>query len=300
MIGSSEAQVLAPPGIHRSPGTRSMWSAIPAALLVVGAIGFPLIGLVGVALQENTIGAHAFREINFIHVRRLISDPFVWVIFARTFRVTAVATLLAVILAYPAAWHLSRSSPRIRRILFLLLMSPLLVSILARLQGWMILLGPNGMIPKALNLLGLSVPPRGLIGTEGAIVVGLLHLLVPFVILNLDVAFRGIDDSWVMAARDLGASGLALFWRVLFPLTLGGLIRAASASFALGVSIYATPALLGSSVRPVVSTLIYQRALITINWPGASILAAILVLLAVLLISGSSWIVSARFEAWRQ
>jgi len=300
MTGSVSAQVLDRPGTRTSPRMGSMSSAIPAALLVLGSIGLPLIGLVGVAVQANTSGADAFRKVDLVHLRGLIADPFVWLIFARTFRVAAAATLLAVIVSYPVAWYLSHASPRVRRTLFLLLMSPLLVSILARLQGWMILLGPNGMIPRALEVVGVRMPPRGFIGTEGAIVLGLLHLVVPLVVLNLDVAFRGIDDSWIKAARDLGASGFALFWRVLFPLTLGGLIRAASASLALCVSIYATPALLGSSIRPVVSTLIYQRALVSINWPGAAMLAILLVMLAILLIAGSAWLVQRKLEGtWR-
>jgi len=254
-----------------------------------------------VALQANTSGADAFRKIDLAHLRVLTTDPFVWLIFARTFRVAAAATILAAVVSYPVAWYLSHTSPRTRRILFLLLMSPLLVSILARLQGWMILLGPNGIVPRALGFSGIPMPPRGLIGTEEAIVLGLLHLVLPLVVLNLDVAFRGIDDSWIRAAQDLGATGFVLFWRVLFPLTLGGLIRAASASLALCVSVYATPALLGSSIRPVVSTLIYQRALISINWPAASLLAIMLVTLSILLIAGSSWLVRRKLEGgWRQ
>jgi len=285
----------------RKPPNAAAISIAPAAVLVVGAMGIPLVFLVAVALQSSNAGVDAFHQVTLENFRRVLSDPFVWRVFARTFRVSALATGIAMACSYPVAWYLSRASHRARSLMFLLIMSPLLVSILARLQGWLILLGPGGVVPAVLQEIGFAVPPRGMIGTEAAIVVGLVHLVLPFGVLNLDVAFRNIDDTWILAARDLGATDSVLFWRVLFPLSIGGLIRAASAAMAVGVSIFATPALLGAGIRPVLSTLIYNQGLVSINWPAASLLAIVLVLGAMLLILGASWVVSMKYDVgWRK
>jgi putative spermidine/putrescine transport system permease protein len=156
----------------------------------------------------------------------------------------------------------------------LLIVSPLLVSLVIRSFGWVIVLGPRGLVNAALAGLGLA--PVRLIYTETAVVVGLTHVFYPFMVLAIYSALQNIDPAVVRAARNLGAGPLQTFWRVTLPLSVPGVVAGSLIVLALAVSSFVTPTLLGGPWVKVVAYLAWEQNLVVLDWGFAAAIAVIL------------------------
>ncbi len=206
----------------------------------------------------------------------LLAEPFPSVML-RTTRLAGLTTLATLVLGFPMALLLSRSTGRARRIQTLLVVSPLLMSIVVRAYGWVLLLGRQGFLGAALETLGFE---RGsLLYTEAAVVLALTESFLPFMVLALAASLDRVEPRLLEAARGLGASPAAAFFRVTFPLTLPGL--AAGGSFVLvgALSAYATPALLGGATSRTWVLEIRELLTLSFDWPSAAA-ASLLLLVA--------------------
>jgi putative spermidine/putrescine transport system permease protein len=219
---------------------------------------------------------------NFANV---LADARTMEILARTVLLAAVATVAACAISYPLAIVIVSTRSRVVRAVFVICaLSPLLVSVVLRTFGWQVLLGGGG--PVANVLVDLFGPGwlLGLIGTDVAIVLGLTHVLVPFVLLGLLPALDKIDPNVVHAADSLGASRTRIFWRVIVPLSRDGLLAGVVIGLALGMTAYVTPALLGGRERLVFASLVYEQNFVDFDWNAGAALA--LVLLGAVIIVG--------------
>jgi len=200
--------------------------------------------------------------------------------YVRTVRIASIVTLVAITLGYPAAYAISRITMRWRVVLIALVILPLMTNPVARTFSWLVILGREGLINNLFTALGAD--SVRLLYTEGAMIVGLLHLFIPLMMLPLISAFENMPRDVVPAAQSLGASQAQIFVRVLIPLTLEGLTIGATLVFTGCVTAYVTPAILGGSRRLMLSTLLHQRASTMLDWSGATVVAVVMFLTTLL------------------
>jgi putative spermidine/putrescine transport system permease protein len=145
----------------------------------------------------------------------------------------------------------------------------------------MVVLGDNGVLNVLLRTIGLIREPIKLMFTQFAVLVGLIHVELPFMVLSILAALERIDPAMSEAAETLGASRWRTIWHVVLPLAVPGIVAGTTLVFSLSISAFVTPALMGGTGTRVLTTLIYQQFVMAFNWPFGSAIAAVLLLVAV-------------------
>ncbi|MFO1327059.1 MAG: ABC transporter permease [Rubrivivax sp.] len=212
----------------------------------------------------------------------VLGDGYYWEVFGRTGWVALLVTLLCVAIGAPEAYILSRMRAPWRSVFLLVILAPLLVSVVVRAFGWSLVLGPSGFVNQAFEALGIG--RVRLLYTPVAVVVALVHVMLPFMVIPVWTSLQKLDPMVENAALSLGASRPTVWRRVVLPQVTPGLLSGALIVFALSASALAIPGLLGGRRVKMVATLIYDEYLHELNWPlGAAIaLALLLVNLAVM------------------
>lgn len=205
-----------------------------------------------------------------------LGDTFQWWILGRTLKLGFLTTLFTLLLGYPLALNLARASSRVKGILLVLLLSPLLVGVVIRSFGWMVLLADNGLINSLLKVSGLAPGGAKLMYNEFGVLVGTVHIYLPFMVLSIAGTLQNIPPDLELAARSLGASATTTFRRVVFPLSLPGVFAGCLLVFVLAVSSYVIPVLLGGFKVITTPLLVVQTAIDVNNWPGAAAQAVVL------------------------
>lgn len=204
---------------------------------------------------------------------KVLLDQYHWDVLLVTFRIGGLTTLCCIVLGYPLAWYLVRAvgPVALRRLCVILLILPLFTSNIVRSFGWMVLLGRNGLVNDVLVAAGLIEKPMRFLGTELAILIGLVYILLPLIVIALGNALAEIDEGLEHASADLGGGPFATFVHVTFPLCLPGLVAGAIMVFTLAVSAYVTPALLSGGRITVFPMLIFQQysSVFDFNYGGA-------------------------------
>jgi len=203
-------------------------------------------------------------------------DPYYLGVTWTTVRIGLVTTLVCAVLGYPLAYFLARLRSRWLGLCLFLLITPLMVSSVIRIFGWLVILGRQGLVNTALGAVGFA--RVDLLYNEPAVVVGLTELLLPFMVLPLMTAIETIPRSVEEAARNLGAGSFALFQRVLLPLSLPGLVSGALLVYSVSISALVTPALMGGRKTRMLGNLVYDEVLTSMNWPFASAIAVVLLI----------------------
>jgi len=234
---------------------------------------FPLVRLLLVSVEAP--------RWSLTHYADFFTEPAYLRILTRTFRVSLTVMLCCLVLGYPTAYVLSRVSGRLRRFLLLLVIVPYLTSFLVRTYAWMVLLGPKGVINSLLLKAGLIGAPVKLLYSAVGVHVGMVHVLLPLMILPLYSVMVGIDRTLPRAAQTLGAGPLRTFVRVFFPLSLPGVRSGCVLVFLIALGFYITPAMLGGLRDSMIAMLIESQITQLVNWGFAA--AAAVVLLAVTL-----------------
>ena len=262
---------------------------IPAILLSPGllilTLGYfiPLIMLFVISFYKGVPGSGLMvEEFTTGNYLRLFDAYYVEVLL-RTFKIAIYTTILSLVLGYPVALVIARSSGKIKSILLAIVLVPLLTNVVARTLGLMIILGRHGPVNQLLDLLG--VPKINFIPGELGIIVGLTQVFMPYMILSISSVLSNIDFSLEGAARDLGSSKFGAFWKVTFPLSMSGIVAGSLFVFLLSFSSYVTPRLLGGGKVMVITMLIYQQAMLLLNWPFAAAVAVILLILSIVFVT---------------
>jgi putative spermidine/putrescine transport system permease protein len=253
--------------------------ALVAPVLLVFAVFFaaPLLVLFGSSLDRvDTATFHVIERFTLFNYRRFLFDPYYLGVFVGTLKISLMVTVAAAVTGYPVAAYLARARTRERAMLMLLVVSPLLVSLVISSFGWVIVLGPKGLVNAVLLGLGIATTPVKLIYTEGAVVVGLTHVFYPFMVLAIYSALQNVDPAVVRAARNLGAGPIQTFWWVTLPLSTPGLLAGSLIVFALSVSSFVTPTLLGGPWVKVVAYLVWEQNLVVLDWGFAAAISVIL------------------------
>lgn len=244
---------------------------MPAAIFV----GLILLVVLGLLVAMSFQPASGIRiELPFVTSSWawVLSSPYDALILSNSLRLAATITFWALLLSYPIAWLLTRVRPLVLTGALFLLVIPLLFSSVARATGWTLLLLPGGLVA---NLLPVSV-----LYTEAAVVITIVHAILPFAVFPIYSAMRDVPRNVLEASRDLGASSFRTFVMVLFPLTLRGTIAAAQLVFTLSLGSYAIPRLMGGGRVNVLTLEIYNN-LDLMRWPISAAEALVLVVVAV-------------------
>ncbi|PGY09094.1 ABC transporter permease [Bacillus sp. AFS031507] len=215
---------------------------------------------------------------------KFITDKFYLGVVWRTVKIALITTLAAIAISFPVAYQITKAKGRIKNYLTLLVLSPLLISMVIRCYGWVILLSNNGVINHTLMKFGLIDKPLTLLYTEFSVVIGMVHVLFPYMVLSIMGSLDRIDPSVIRASQNLGASSIRTFFSVILPLTLPGIFAGSVMVFSLGVSSFVTPAILGGPQVKVMSFLTYEQVGIMLNWPYGSAIGFLLIFIATITI----------------
>jgi len=183
------------------------------------------------------------------------------------------------------AFALTRLAPTWRTIVFACVLMPLWISVLVRTFSWMLLLERNGPINRLVVASGLSDTPLSLLFNQTAVIIGMVHVLLPYAVLPIYAALIRIDKGLLRASEGLGASAVTTFLRVLLPLSFSGVATAATFTFLLALGFFVTPALLGGPSSITLSMLIDGFVTDRLNWPLASAASVVLMVAALLVVA---------------
>lgn len=216
---------------------------------------------------------------------RRAAEPLYLSIFLDSARIAGMATLVALLLAYPAAYAISLAPRHAQTRYLVLVMLPFWSNYLIRTYAWIVLLNREGVINEGLEGIGLIDEPLSLLYREGAVVVGLVYNYLPFVILAIYASLQRLDRQLIEASEDLGAPRWRTFLRITLPLTIPGVAAGSVFVFVLSIGNFITPDLLGGGRVVMVGNLIYDQFLSARDWPfGAALSLFLIVIMASLLL----------------
>jgi spermidine/putrescine transport system permease protein len=226
--------------------------------------------------ERGTYGGVDWSVFTLENFRRA-GDPLYLSILLDSSRIAAVATLLALLIGYPAAYAIMRSPVRWQTSLLFLAILPFWTNYLIRTYAWIVLLNPVGLINTVLIHLGLISQPLAILYNEFAVILGLVYSYTPFVILAIYSSLQRLDPSYAEASRDLGAGAITTFIRITLPLTAAGVAAGAVFVFVLSIGNFVTPDLLGGGKLQMIGNLIYDQFLTARDWPFGATLAGLLI-----------------------
>ena len=207
-------------------------------------------------------------------------------IFIRTVKIAVITTFVCMAGGIPTAYFISRCSKKWRGILLAASIFPMMTNSVIRSFAWINILGSNGIINKVLVGLGMVPKPLKLLYTDFSIIIGSVYLFLPLMIVTVAGVMENIDDDMMEAALSLGAARMEAFMKVIFPMSLPGIIVGGILVFTGTLTAYTTPQLLGGNSNMVLATLIYQRAMSVSDWTGASVIALIMIVVTLAVIRG--------------
>jgi len=207
---------------------------------------------------------------------KALTDLYYLRVLGYSFLFGVLTTAVCLVIAYPVAYHLARTTSRFRGLLYACVLSPLLVGVVVRCYGWLIILANNGLINDSLRKAGLISGSLPLMYNELGVSIGLVHIFLPFMILPLLGGIQSINPALEEAARSLGASPLTAIRRVVIPLSMPGIQAGTILVFVLTMSAYVIPILLGALKVMLMSTLVVQQLIDAFLWPFGAALAFIL------------------------
>lgn len=258
---------------------------IPCIVLVAYFMIVPLIDIIIPTFTNTTDGM-------FSVYKEFFKDSYMMSIFWRTIKISLISSVICMIIGVPVSYYISRVSKKIRGLFIALTVFPILTNSVVRSFAWMSILGKSGIINNLLMKLNIINEPLSLLYTEGAIIVGTVYIFLPLMIISLVGVMENIDNDLLEAAESLGANKLKSFFKVVFPLSLPGLIVGTVLVFTGSLTAYTTPQLLGGNKNTVLATLIYQKTMTLGDWQGAAVVATIMIVVTLIVIKGINFLAS--------
>ncbi|MUN35282.1 ABC transporter permease [Actinomadura litoris] len=260
---------VAPRARGRRPTFVTMALGLPVAFMAI-VYAYPVGKMLMKSVTEPKAGFGNFTE--------AATDSTIWDVLWVTVRLSLEVAVLTVVLGFPVAYFLARTSARKARFLSLLVVIPFWTSILVRSFAWIVLLGDNGLVTKVLD--PLTGDSQGLLYSESAVVIAMTHILLPFPILIIKGTLDQIDASLPRAARSLGAGPVRAFVQVYLPLAVPAIVSSGMLVFVIGLGFYVTPALVGGPKQSTIAVVIAQNVQVNFDWGMAATLATMLLVLA--------------------
>jgi ABC-type spermidine/putrescine transport system permease subunit I len=258
--------------------------SVPAMLLLLALFAVPLLRLLALSVPGGSLAAYQ---------RALTNELYLRVIF-ETFKIAAIVTLLTLALGYPVAYVMATSDRAWQLVGVAFVLLPFWTSILVRTYAWMVILGRNGVVNRTLIGWGVIDRPLPLLNNLAGVLIGMVHVLLPYMILPVFNAVKKVDPNLVLAAEGLGAPRWRAFLRVTLPLTMNGVVAGVTLVFTLSLGFFITPALLGGGRVVMIANLIEEQVRELLNWAFAGALSAILLALTLAAFWGISRIARTR------
>lgn len=291
MMSSADALAVVPPApprprAHAWVGARRLpWAGllfVPGGIIILSLV-FACLILLRYSLNlwdpVRTM-VPAWSAANYLAFFR---QPVLGRVFLNTLRISVIVTGVCLVIGYPVAYGISRS-PR-RNLLVFLLIAPMLMDVLIRTYGWIVLLSQRGLVNVLMTGLGLWGAPRRLIYTDLSVILELIHELIPFMVLPIANVLERIDPALREAAMNLRAGRARTFLFITLPLSIPGLVAGTLLTFALAMSAFSAPLILGGGNVMSMTILIQQQMLTTLNWPLGAAEAVVLVLVVVAILA---------------
>ena len=256
----------------------------PALLIVLVILVIP----VGWLFYLSFIGADG--SFSLENYERMIARKSYMRIFETTFVVSLATTGICIAIGYPFAYFLSQLSPRMANLCLITVLLPFWTSLLVRTYAWLVLLQKRGLVNDWAIGLGLWDEPIKFVHNMTGTLIGMVHIMLPFLILPVYNSMKSIDRDYLKAASNMGAGPVRAFWTVFFPLSVPGLFAGALIVFVLCLGFFVTPAVLGGGKVIMVSMKIASNIELFVNWGAASALGVVLLLMTMAIL----W-VAARF-----
>ena len=260
---------------------------VPGFVLLLLFLMLPLCSILWPTIFSNGLSLDQY--ISFFQ------DEYYLEIFYQTLKISLIATLVCTLFGVPTAYFISRCSTKWKGLLIAISIFPLLTNSVVRSFAWINILGKNGIINNALMSLGVIEQPISMLYTEFAVLIGTIYLFLPIMIITLVGVMDNIDNDMMEAAESLGANRITAFMKVVLPMSVPGMITGAVLVFTGSLTAYTTPQLLGGNKALVLPTLIYQRAMALNDWTGASVIAAIMIVVTLIVMKGLNF-VAARID----
>ncbi len=266
-----------------SPGARVLL-LLPFTALLGVFFAAPLVLMMLISVSRQSFGELQW-TFTLHHYARFFSDAYYVGVLWDTLVLGALVTVVSLLLGYPLAYHLARTSSRVKPLLLVAILSPLLVGIVIRCYGWMILLADRGLINATLIEHGWLARPLPLMYNRFGVAVALVHVFLPFMVLSLTGVLKRIDPHVLEAAMTLGASPRRAFLEVTLPLSLPGILAGSLLVFSLAISSFVVPVLLGGFKVQVLPMIVYEQVLSVFDWPFGAANAIVLLVISVVLIA---------------
>lgn len=269
---------------RQAPNAMALFIA-PSALLFALFFFLPigLMALMSVLTGNPVVAPNV--AFTMRHYERILDDSYHFEVIWTTIRIGLWTTAAALLIGYPLAHWMARVRGRgAHALLLMAVLAPMLTGIVVRTFAWMALLSDKGVINQTLAGLGLTTQPIHLMDNETGIIIGLVHIYVPFMVLTLTGVIGRIDERLEQAAENLGASPIRAFIEVTLPLSLPGILAGSLLVFALAISAYVTPILMGGFQIMTLPILIYQQISANFNIGFAAALGMILLAISLVLV----------------
>lgn len=255
---------------------------LPAIVLLALAFLTPVAGMLLMSVQSPAGG---FTLDNFT---RLFASEYHLQAALRSLRLGVIQTVITLVIAIPLSYIMARAGSKVRSFLLIVVILPLMTSVVVRTFGWVVLMGPSGLmmqIPGAELLVGGT---QGFLGTETGVVIAMVQVLLPFAVLSILGVISGIRPQLEEASRTLGAGFWCTLRHVVLPLSVPGIVAGASLVFVLSVSSFITPRFIGGSQIPVFAQTIYVDATTNLDWAFAAAQAVLLFAGVMLVLAATS------------
>lgn len=251
---------------------------IPMGVICTISFILPVLRLAQLSFMQSHAGV--LTDIyTFENYLKFFSDSFSLQLIWNSLSTSLMVTVITLLCAYPIALFLYRCTSRWRNLLFVITISPLLVSSVVRTFGWMVLLGDQGIINGALLSLHLIDTPFALVNNQLGVCIGLVETLIPYMVLSLIAGFGKLDLTIEEAAATLGAGRFTRFYRIILPMTMPGIALGSLFCFVLAISAFITPKLLGGGRVFLLATEIYDAAIVQLEWAMAATLSIVVLMI---------------------
>lgn len=254
----------------------------PSVALVCAFVILPIIIMAVYTFHEFVAPGVESVDFTLANWQEFFSDSYYHSFLFKTVRVASTTAIICAVMGYIPAYFIWMTSFRHKWILLLLLIVPFWIPFTIRTFSWIHILGEQGAVNVALISLGLIDEPIQMLYTEASVIIGMIHFLLPYMILNIYVSIEAVDRDLIAAARTLGCTSAQAFREVTLPLSLPGLCAGLLLCFVLAAGSYITPQILGGTRDALFGNLIYDTIMDELNWPlGATLAVTLLVLLGI-------------------
>jgi putrescine transport system permease protein len=223
-----------------------------------------------------------FSELDMENFIFLTEDSLYWKAYLSSLKIAAISTFLTLLVGYPIAYGMAKSSDSWRPTLMMLVILPFWTSFLIRVYAWIGILSTEGFLNQFLQWIGLTSEPLTILNTNYAVYVGIIYTYLPFMVLPIYSALEKMDGSLIEAAEDLGCSRFSAFWVVTFPLSRPGMIAGCFLVFIPALGEFVIPSLLGGSGTLMIGKVLWEEFFSNRDWPVASAVAVLLLLILII------------------